>query len=124
MKATRLRSAANTQLNVKVVIKIDVQLRQREAEMGFQVVGSLDTDMISGTAYLDENILKINCRKGTLKSAGSSSVAREESVGNAAYITNDVEAKKGRPKKDYIEYPRIAVFQRILPPMSEGHLYG
>lgn len=56
MKATCLRSAANTHLEIKGVIRFKVQLRQKIAGEGFLVVHNLATDMILGTEYIDKNI--------------------------------------------------------------------
>lgn len=50
MKATRLKCAASTQLAMKEETKLEVQLEQRIAEVGFLVVNNLTTDMILGTA--------------------------------------------------------------------------
>lgn len=41
VKATRVRSAANIQLEVKRVVRLEVQLRQRVAKKGFYTVTSL-----------------------------------------------------------------------------------
>lgn len=50
MKATRLQSAANTQLEVKRGIKLEVQLGQRLAKVGFVLVYNSASDVILGTA--------------------------------------------------------------------------
>lgn len=84
METTRFRSAASTQLEVKKLSRLDGQLRQSVAEVGFLVVTNLATAMILDTAYIDENNEKIKSEKSTLKPTGSCPVAIEESVGNAA----------------------------------------
>lgn len=52
IKTTCLQSAANVQQEVKVVIKLDVQLGQKVAEASFLEVTKLATNMILGTAYI------------------------------------------------------------------------
>lgn len=63
------------------------------AETSFVVVTNLVTNMILRTAYINRNIEKTSLKKGTLKTTGTSFVTIEESVGDAAYITNNVASK-------------------------------
>lgn len=59
MKQTCLRSEANKQLKLKIVISLEAQLGQRVADKSFFIVTSLDTETILGTAYINKNIEKI-----------------------------------------------------------------
>lgn len=56
MKATRLRPAANTQLEVKEMMRLEAQAELKVAHTSFQVVTNLATDKILRTAYYKENI--------------------------------------------------------------------
>lgn len=47
----------------------------------------------------------------------------EKSVGNAAYIANNVEAKQSHPEDEYIKDSCTVVFQKIMPSMSKVYLY-
>lgn len=80
-------------------------------------------DMILGTGYMDENIKKVSAEKDTLKPAGSSPDEIEESIDNAAYIAYNVETKHGNEEKECSEYACTAVYQRVIPPLSEACLY-
>lgn len=94
MKATRLRSAANKQLEVNELVRMGAQLGQRVAEEGFRIVTNLATDMILGTAYIDENIKKISPRKNILRPTGSSTVTLDGSVDNVASMADSLESKQ------------------------------
>lgn len=61
--ATRLRSAADTQLREKGVIHLEIQRGQRMAKASVLVVTNLATDMILVTAYINENIEGISLMK-------------------------------------------------------------
>lgn len=75
IKATRLRSAAYTQLVENGVVHLEVELGQLTAKTNFLIVPNLATNMILGTAYLSENAKKIIPKDGALKATGSSPVA-------------------------------------------------
>lgn len=70
IKVTRLRSAANTQLEVKAVIRMEVQMRQIIVATGFLIVTNQPMEIILRTAYFDENIKKIGFIKETLMLTG------------------------------------------------------
>lgn len=122
-RATCWRSATNTHLEVKGVIRYEVQPEQEVAKVGFTVVTDMATDMILGTANIEKDIEKMKLEKSTLRSSSPSSIAIEESVENAIYIANNVETKKRNPREDYNKYLCTAVFQKIIPPRSEVHLH-
>lgn len=98
MKRTRLRAAANTQLNDKEVIRLEVQLGRRIADTSFSLVINFAAEMISGTVYINEDIGKISPKKSTLKSAGSGPVAVEESVDSTNYMAKSLESKRSHPE--------------------------
>lgn len=110
MKATHLQSARNTQLKVEELARLEVQLGQRVAKVGFQTVTNSTTDMILGTAYVDRDMENVNFKKDTLMPAGASSVDIEESVVNAAYIANHLERKKESPREGYSKYHSTTKF--------------
>lgn len=56
MKVTRIRFAANEQMEVKRVIGLEVHLGQRVPETSFLIVTNLRTEMILETAYLNKNV--------------------------------------------------------------------
>lgn len=123
MKETRLRSAANTQLEMKDFIRQDAQLRQRTAKPSFLMVTDLATDMILETAYTNENIERICLKKGTLNFTGSSLVALWESVSNTAYMADNVRSMHGHSESELNKHPCTTVCQKNVPPMSEAYLH-
>lgn len=75
MKAAHLRSAASTQLEVKRVILLEVQLGQGLAEASFLLVTILVAGIIVRKTYIDENIENTIPKKDKLKSTSSSTAA-------------------------------------------------
>lgn len=94
MKATCLRSTADTQPAGNGVLRFEVQLGQRIAKASFLIVTNLAADMILETAYSNEIIKKICYKSSTMKPTSSSPVAIEESVDNAAYMADSPESKQ------------------------------
>lgn len=93
------------------------------AEMSLIVVTSLATEVTLETAYINENIGKIDSKKGTFWSAGSSPVTEEKSANNAAYMNGKVKTKQSNAGNEYREYQCTALRQRLLPPMAEVCLH-
>lgn len=103
MKGKCLWSVANTQVKVKRLIKLDVQLRQRVATANFLVGTNLATDMILSTAYIDKNNEKISPKKGILQPTSASPTPLEEFVGNSACMTEKLRTKEGPFEDEYSE---------------------
>lgn len=96
---------------MKRVIRLDVEPRQKVAGVCFLVMTNLAIDIILGKPYINGNIDKINFNKSTLKLTGSSSVAIEESVGNAAYMTSKLVRKQRLSENEYYECTCTATCQ-------------
>lgn len=123
MESARLRSAENTQLEVKRRIILDLQLGKRVAKVGFFVVTNFGPQYDLGYSLHWENFEKINPQKGKLTPTGSSSIAVKESASNAAYMTGKQETKQSASEDEYNEYSRTAACQRIIPPIREVYLH-
>lgn len=119
IKVARVRFAANTQLHIKELIRLTVQLGQKKAKSCFLIVTDLATDVILRTVYINASIGRISPKKDTLKPTSTNPVAIEESVGNPAYKANNLELKQGHPEDEFNEYPRTVVCKRISPRKSE-----
>lgn len=122
MKATRLRSAADTRLLVKKAVRLKIQLGQRLADTSFLLVTNLTTNIILDTAYIYGNIEKICFKKDTPKPAGLSPIAIEESDGNAAYLTDKVKSKQDNSKHELNKNLSAAVCLKNLPFMNGAYL--
>lgn len=109
MKATRQLSAANTKMQVIVVIRLDVQLGQKIAKTSFLLLTNFAADTILGTPYINENSDKFTLKKSVLKPAGSGPVPLEESDSHAACMTDKVKTKQSDSEGEYNEYPSPAV---------------
>lgn len=122
MKATCLQFAAHTRLELKRIIRLEVQLEQRIASESFLIVTNLATDMNLWTGYVDENSEKCSSQNGTLKPNVSIPVAIEEGVDSIAFPTSNAESKQRHSRNEFSEYPCTAVCQKIVPLMSEVYL--
>lgn len=71
------------------------------AKTSFPIETYLATDIIVVTAFTNDNIEKISSKKDTLKAAGSSLFAVDESVGNNAYMADSLELKQRPMEKEY-----------------------
>lgn len=119
MKAARLRFAANTRLKVIKGFRLEAQLGRKIAKNSVPIVTSLAIDTTSTKAYITRNIEKIRPKKGALKRTGSSTVAIDEGVLNAAYMTVKVEIKRSSSEHESKKYPCTAGYQRIISSMCE-----
>lgn len=91
----RQRSAANTQLEVKTVVWLRIQLGRNVSGVRFLLNTSMAADTILGTAYINVEIKSISLKDCAQNFTGLSSVAIEESIGKSACIAN-IENKKLR----------------------------
>lgn len=62
---------------------------------------------------------KTSHNKGMMNPTGSTTVAIEESIGNATYMTRKVKAKQSNFEDEYTEYQCSAIRQRIIQPRRE-----
>lgn len=83
------------------------------------MVTDLATAVVFGTANVNENVKKMRPRKRKLKTTGSSTVAIEETIGNAAHMTSRVEESKVILNMSTTSTPCTAVCQRIILSMSK-----
>lgn len=123
IETTRLRSAANTQLDMKGVIRQEVKSGQNIVKTSSLIAINLAADMMLGTPYNNEIIENIILKNSTLKPSGSSFVAIEESIGNSTSMKIKKETEQSNPEDKYKEYPCTASCQRIITPMSKAFLY-
>lgn len=84
---------------------------------------NLATDVFLGTAYINENIAKINSKKSTLNLAGSTFVSIKESISIAAYMTEKAKTNQSNHVHEYNKYPSSSVSQMIAPSMIEVYLH-
>lgn len=122
MKTERSRLAADTQLEVKKMIRLKAQLGQSKAKVSFFIVTGFANNMVLGIASSNENIGKISPSNGTLKLNGSSIVPIEESVSILAHMTIRLKSKQSHPEDELSHYQCAAVFQRTISLMSEEYL--
>lgn len=97
-QATHFQTAANKQLNMKEVARMEVQLARRVVVPRFLIVTSHATDMVLRTSCINEIIEKTNSSESTLRPIVTSSVAIKENVGSAVNTNNNVDTKQGHPK--------------------------
>lgn len=95
---------------------------QRTAKASFLMVTNLPIDVIFRTAYISENIEIVSPKKSMLKTASSSPVRIDECGGSAVYMTNCLCSKLSQSKNEFKKYPRTAVCQRAIQPMSDVYL--
>lgn len=79
--------------------------------------------MILGEKYTEEHTEKVSSKKGSLKPAVSIVLVTGESVGSAVYIADQMKPKQKPIEEKSRERQCTAVYQKIIPSMSEAYLY-
>lgn len=97
-------------------------MEQKLAKTSFFVVTNLATAMILETADMSDKIGNISSKKDILKPIGPIPVAIKKSVGNAAYMTKNVELKQRKSADKFNAHPCTAICQTIIPSMREVYL--
>lgn len=104
----------NTQLEMKGVLSVELQLGQKVAKVSFLVLINLATNKILGTAYVDKHSKKSIPKKGALKRSGSSPVAIKDMV-----VTLHILPTTWKQRKEILE--RVTTSTTALQPFEVSY---